>query len=43
MPVHAMNYPDKPNSVVRTNCSIKARHPTGSSLTPMCPGGFSVL
>ena len=27
---------DMPNSVVRTNCSIKARNPTGSSMTPIC-------
>ena len=29
---------DMPNSVVRTNCSIKPTNPTGSSLTPTCPG-----
>ena len=28
---------DMPNSVVRTNCSIKPTNPTGSSLTPTCP------
>ena len=50
IPVHVTNFPIKfvqryvmSNSIVRTNCSIITRSPTGSSLTPTCPGSCLVL